>query len=231
MGRRSALASDGPTASESPLMRRLVAPLAALALVALLGGCSSDGSDGADEPATTTAAESTEAGPSTTAADGTTTTEGDEPAEGDADDYAAALAVGLTANAGEEGELDVTDEEAACVAPAWVDIIGVDAFVETGTAPAELEESNFVFADLELDDEQGLAMIDAFDDCDVDVLTQIRDVLSADLDATQAACLDTELDDDLARQFLAEALTKSDLSSDLADILDGIDQACGLSAG
>lgn len=216
-------------------MRRLAAPLTALVLVAALGACSSDGSDGGDRTTTTASAgeatTTSEAGTGTTADGDTTTTEGDGPVDGDADDYAAALQVGLTANAGEEGELDVTDEEAACVAPAWVEIIGVDTFTEAGTAPADLEESNFAFAELGLDDDQGLAMIDAFDDCDVDVLTQIRDVLSADLDATQTACLEAELDDDLARQFLAEALTKEDLSSDLADILDTIDEACNLSAG
>ncbi|QXC63378.1 hypothetical protein KSP35_11640 [Aquihabitans sp. G128] len=222
-------------------MRKLSATVGALLLVASLAACSgSGGSDGASstttkapagEQATTTTAGSDDDGTTTTASgdDETTTTSGGSGESGDAASYAASLAKGLASGDAASDELQVTDDEAACVAPKWIETIGVDALTSFGASPKDLEDPDFSFPDLKLDDEQGLAMIDAFVDCDVDIYGQFADVLSEDLDATQQACLEGELDEASTRQYLASALTKDEMSSDLIAKLQAIDATCNLS--
>lgn len=194
-------------------MRELTGVLAALLLVFGLAACGASGGD--DE------------------ADSTTTTDGSPSGGGDGDeaDYVEAIASGLARNSSDEGELEVTAEQADCIAPEWVSIIGVDSFADAGASPADVADPDFAIPSLSLDVDQGLEMVDAFDTCDVDVYAQFLDVLSADLDDKQSACLEGELDQDRARQFLAEALTQEDLPSDLEATFEEIDKTCSLSEG
>lgn len=194
------------------------------ALVIALSACGASGGD--DAASTTTTAEET-----TTSVDEATTTTEDAPSEpaGDADAYAEGLAVGLASADEESGELVLTTDEAECVAPEWVDLIGVDTLAGADVAPEDLEDPDFQFSDLALDPETGGDMIDAFGDCDVDIISEFYETLSADLDDEQIDCLVDELGDDQARQFLIEALVQTDLSAELNDELERIDSVCQLS--
>lgn len=189
----------------------------AFAVVALLAACGASGDDEAD---------STTSGPATS----TTTIDGSEPSPaGDEGDYADALVTGLASGELDAGQLVVTDDEARCIAPKWISIIGVDALVDAGVAPEDLEDNSFDFPALGLDTDQGGEMVDVFADCDVEVYDKLYQALSVDLDETQAKCLRKELDDDLARDFLVEALVNTDLPADLQDELDELDKTCKLS--
>lgn len=215
-------------------MRTLTRSAVALLLIAGLGACSSGGSDDdADRTTTTAEAEGATSDPveetTTTEADEGTTTTSDDEAEGSEADYVEAIATSLGTS--DESGLVVTPEEADCVAPEWVDVIGVDTFVDAGVAPADVAEDTFTPDELGLDVDQGLELIDAFEGCDVDVYAQYFDVLSEGLDDTQKACLEGEFDQELSRQFLAEALTQPEPSAELEATLDDIDQTCQLSAG
>lgn len=155
----------------------------------------------------------------------TTTTERDD----DADAYADGLALGLTLGDEDDGEFVLSPDEAECVAPEWIDIIGVDTLNDAGVSPADLEDPDYQFSDLGLDADTGGDLIDVFGDCDLDIIGEFRTILGADLDDEQAACLADELDDELARQFLIEALVQIDLSVELDDELARIDSVCQLS--
>lgn len=196
-------------------------PVAALVLaVSACGGSDSDGA------ASTTVAEET-----TTSVGEATTTTGDGPSEGggDVDAYAENLAVGLASADEESGELVLSTDESECVAPEWVDLIGVDTLTGADVAPEDLADPDFQFSDLGLDPETGGDMIDAFDGCDVDIIDEFFETLSVGLDEEQVDCLADELGDDSARQFLIEALVQTDLSAELNDELERIDSACQLS--
>jgi hypothetical protein len=209
-------------------MRKLPAVVLALALVLPVAACSSDseGSSTTTRPASSTSTTDAGGGGSTSS---TSTTGGSGEPSGDADAYAASLAKGLTQVESSGAELRVSAEEADCVAPRWIEVIGLDRLGDRGVAPADLEDPDFDFPGLGLSDDDGLGMVDAFTDCGVDLYQQFTDVLAEGLDATQKACLERELTDDLARTFLSQTLTSSDMSADLSKTLDAIDQACELS--
>ncbi|MCU1497536.1 MAG: hypothetical protein JWM47_1489 [Acidimicrobiales bacterium] len=199
-------------------MRKLTAALCVVLLIAGLAACSSNG---ASDSST-----STSDGP----AEGTTaTTEGGSGVDGEAAAFTTALSEGLAAGDPDDGDLEVSEDEAACIAPQWIGTIGVDALVEGDVSPSDLEDPDFSFPGLGLGEDQGFDMIDAFVDCDVDIYEQFDDVVTEDLTDTQAACLRGEMDEDLARRFLAEAAIDDELSSGLEATLDAIDEKCKLS--
>jgi hypothetical protein len=219
-------------------MRTLTKTLLALALVVGLGACG-DNDDGGASPTTAARATTSSSDPdsghgddATTTTAATSTPEGDGgEGSGTADEaaYAEAMATNLASGSSADGELDVTDEQAACVGPRWVSTIGIDAFVEADVAPADVAEDTFTPSDVAIEVEQGEAMVDALVDCDVDVFDQYFAVLSEGLSDDQVACLRTEFDDELARRFLAEALTQSEPSADLDATLQAVDETCQLS--
>lgn len=209
-------------------MRKLLAGLCTLLLIGGLAACSSK--DGDDATTTTKVAK---AATTTTAAGGndeTTTTAGDDSgddAQGGA--YASSLATGLSSGDPDNGDLELSQEEADCVAPRWIEIIGEDTLVDKDVKPADLEDPDYTYSDLGMDEDQGLEMIDAFVDCDVNIYEQLDEVLTSDLDETKAKCLRDEMDKDLIRQFLAQAIIADQPTDELQSKLDAIDKKCGLS--
>lgn len=187
--------------------------LCALALVAGLAGCS--GSDG-DEAASTT-----------TVAEASTTTSAPQGKVGDQASYTASLATGLAAG-GDGGELQVTDAQAACVAPKWIATIGVDALVARGVGADAMADPNFSFPDLALSEAQADPMVDAFTGCGVDIFVQFRKVLTTGLTATQAACVDGAITDAEVRTFLSESLRSADAGESVTAKITEVSRTCDL---
>lgn len=212
-------------------MQSITRALAALLLALALGACSSNGGDDAAptteaaDPTNTTTTDPDEVTTTTDPDDGTTT-EGGSGGASEAG-YVEALAVGLAAP-GDESEVVVTRDEADCIAPAWIDIVTVDVLVDAEVAPVDLEDPDFDYTELGLSGDQGTAMIDATKQCDVDLAGQFSDFLAQDLDDTQAACLEGELNTDLVDRFLAQSLVVEDLPADLRAEFDAIALECGI---
>ncbi len=216
-------------------MRKFLALFAAVLLALAAVSCSSGGGDDADGTTTTvdeggdttdtTAGEDT---PDTTEDDDTTdTTEGGGGGDADGEAFAEAFSTNLSAS-GDDGELVLTEEQADCVGPAWVDIVGADTLADSGVTPDEVSEDSFAFSDFGLDADQGLEMIDAFGDCDVDLYGQFSEILTEDLTDEQGDCVLDEIDEEFAREFLAEALVLSEMSDDINTQLEAISTTCEL---
>lgn len=190
------------------------------------------GSGGGDTTSTTTAPPTTATmTPSTTSATRpSTATTSTSPTDGDEAAYEEALVRGLAQQATTSGDVMLSDVEARCVAGAWTDIVGTDAFAEADVAPADLEDPDFGFPVLGLDADQGGEMVDAVTECGVDAYGQTLLVFSQNLDDEQGACLRSEFDQKLARRYLIERLIQTDLSVDLDQKLTEIDTTCELSA-
>lgn len=188
----------------------------------------SDSSDGATSTTAAGSPSSSTAPSSTTSADETTTAEGGSAPSGDADAYATSLAIGLENAEGAEGDLKLSADEAECVAPTWVDTIGADTLSGQDVTPTDLEDPNFSFDELGLDLDQGYEMIDAFDGCDIDIYGEFLASIGSGLTPDQQSCLSEQLDQDLAREFLANSVVMSDLPPDLASQFDQISQTCQL---
>ena len=103
---------------------------------------------------------------------------------------------------GDEAELQLSSDQADCVAPRWVDAIGVDTFETQGVTPEEItDESEDELPTLGLDEAQGNDLYDAFEDCDVDVPGLLLDSISPAATSTsrRGDCLEDALDSDLVR--------------------------------
>lgn len=209
--------------------RRSALLAAALAVSALaLASCGSSGDDGdGDEGTTTEATATTEAG-----ANGD---EGEAEPDEDvsdvtAEDYTAALQSFFTTGVAEDGDLVLADGEAECVAPQWVEAIGVEAFHEAGTTTEALADPGYAFLDLELDGATAQAMIDAFDGCGVDIYGQLASSLTLGLTDEQQACAVEEIDPELANALLLTAFssTEGDGSEAFDALLTQLQTACDL---
>lgn len=202
-------------------MRKLLVSLLAILLMGAVASCGASGGSDASEKTTTTDGKT-----ATTEKDETTTTE-KKKGGGDDGAYADAIATGLSGQS--DGEFVFNNSEAECVAPEWVDIIGTDTFESKSVKPADLEDPDFKFSSLGLDEGQASDMIDAIEGCDVDVVSELRDLIDADLDSDQKACAASELDDETIREVLEQSIYLDDPSTELQDELDRIDAKCGLS--
>ena len=125
---------------------------------------------------------------------------------------------------GDDSEMQLLGEQADCVAPRWVDTIGVDTFEEHDVTPEDITDPDEdELTTLGLDEDQGNELYDAFEACDVDVPALLIDSLGTDdeLDEETRSCLADALDGDLVRSLMVAVVTKGDAAltedSDLSD--------------
>jgi hypothetical protein len=114
---------------------------------------------------------------------------------------------------GDEDELTLTAEQSECVAPRWVDTIGVERFEDAGIEPADIsDDGDDELSDLGLDEEQGGELYDAFGACDVDVKGLFIESLAGEQDLAEEDrdCLAENFDDDLLRRVMVVSLTGGD---------------------
>ena len=64
--------------------------------------------------------------------------------------------------------MTINREQAECLAPTWIEIIGVDRLQEEGITSDDSSELDVDFADLGLSEDEGNAMYDTFGECDID---------------------------------------------------------------
>jgi hypothetical protein len=214
-----------------------------LVLLVVLGlsvaACGSSGSDDASDETTTTAA-ADDAGDD--AADETTTTQGGEPGEdgepGDdevpepvdvsEEEYVDALTTNLSSGSEDDGDLVLSDEEAACLAPQWVDAITVDLLQQQGVTVEDLSDPGFDGADLGMELAQGEAMVAAFGACDIDVVALFTSALSMGLEPDQQACIGDNVDPALVEDLLAASFSTGDSDAEFSAITDQLSTACDL---
>lgn len=211
-------------------MRKLLALSCALLLALVAVGCGSSGGSeegGGDTTTTEASATTTEAEVTTTEADGD-----DEPAEGDEADYLAAIQTSLTSGSEEGGDLVLADGEGECVAPVWLDIITVDALIAAGASPEDVEDPDFDFQELELDEEQAQGVIDAFEPCGVDIYAKLGQSLTESLSEEQQTCAMDEIDTELGNALLLTAFstTAGTGEAEFGALIDQLTEACDLPA-
>jgi hypothetical protein len=162
------------------------------------------------------------------ASEGTVTT-GSAPAE--AEPYIDSLVAGFTT--GEDEDLQLTQEQAECVAPRWVNTIGMERITEAGIAPEDIgADGNSELSELGLSEAEGNELFDAFGACDVDLQQAFVDGIAAsgDLPEDVSACLDEHFDADTLRRIMVITITKGEdaLSEDqeLTDALLAVFAEC-----
>lgn len=152
-----------------------------------------------------------------------TTTTDDGPAGGATrDDYVDALLASL------EAEDDVLPRDvAACVAPLWIDAIGVETLEDALITPEDLETGTDELGDLEYPRSTAEAMVDAFETCDMPLTEVIVAALPAEAreDPAVADCVEGAVEEDLLREALIAELTGED-TSDYDDQIQSAIEPC-----
>jgi hypothetical protein len=134
----------------------------------------------------------------------------------EAQPYVDALKKDMTTREAED-DLVLTSQQADCVAPKWINTIGVAKLKEKGLTPEDIgSDSDSDFSDLELTEAQGNALVDAFDQCKVDLKGVFLKSMNPSMSAEDEKCLNDNFDATLLKQIMVTSLTKGDdaLSND-----------------
>ena len=92
--------------------------------------------------------------------------------------YVDALVASFTS--GEDEDFQLTEEQAECVAPSWIDTIGMERIEEAGVEPEDIGgDGGSELADLGLSEAEGNELYDAFGACDVDIKQAFIDGIAA----------------------------------------------------
>lgn len=210
----------------SPPRRALAALTLAAALAVGTVACTS--SDPVADPTTTVPTEGGTSGPNGTAApsgtdgdvhapDGTggvdTDARGNDRNEvptGDetAQDYADALVASYDPRSDDVFSMDVVE----CVAPIWVEAIGVGTFQSAGVTPGDLEHGGAGLDDVELDQATAETIVDALPGCGLPLFDLFVDGLGSDVtdDPATVACVrgavsETQVRDALIGQIMGSS--------------------------
>jgi hypothetical protein len=183
-------------------MARTLALLIAGAAVVFAAGC---GDDDDDDGAGTTSGESEVA--STT----TGSTSSGTAASADAQAYVDAMIESFD-NA-DPDELQIDREQAQCLAPRWVEVMGPDRLAEAGIQPEDFAaEGDVDLSAVGLTEDDGNELYDAFAACDIDVKTLFVDGFTSGrgISAEDRECFADALDDDLLRRIMVTTLVEGE---------------------
>ncbi len=108
-------------------------------------------------------------------------------------------------------ELQLTSSQADCMAPKFIDAIGVDTLKAKGVKPEDMaSDSDMDFDELALTDAQGTELVDSFSACDVSLKALFIDSLSSDseISADDKKCVEDALPDELVERLMVTTFTK-----------------------
>ena len=142
--------------------------------------------------------------------DQATTTENADPDRPEADgglaqEYIDALVTSFP----DDGEEPWTLESVTCLAPKWLDAVGVEAFLDAGITPADVEASNGSFDDLPISEPVAEQMVDAIVECGVSLRWFAIEALPSAVrdDPETIACVDETVTDEDLRTVMVAAVT------------------------
>jgi|SRR5215218_2339473 len=126
----------------------------------------------------------------------------------EAQPYVDALKKSMTAD--DQG-LQLTSSQADCMAPKFVDAIGVDTLKAKDITPEDMgDDADSDFSDLELTQAQGTKLVDSFSACDVSLKDIFINSLVEDteISAEDRKCLGDAMPDDLVKQLMVTTITE-----------------------
>lgn len=186
----------------------------------LVVGC---GSSGGDEKGSSTTTKTDDAkgdggdNTTTTGDDKTDETKpddgGDDPVElsGDAKDYADALTANMIENGGDD--LPLTEEQAGCLSPRWVDLIGVEKFKAAGVTPEDIrnDSDGADFEEFKFTEDEANEMVNAFGKCNIDLKEMIEKSMALEeMPAAARECMEKVLTPEALRKIMVLGLTGQD---------------------
>ncbi|MBX3286249.1 MAG: hypothetical protein KF703_12950 [Actinobacteria bacterium] len=194
-----------PTAVPPGLHRRAAVAALLVALLAVaLAACSGDAD--ADTSSSTTA-------PVATA---------------DRDAYVRAVRAGVGETIAKGG---ASDDQVACIAAVWVDVIGTDAFASRQITPDQVAASSFSYGTLGITDAQADRLLDAFGTCGVDLVAFTLDALAPLVDEAQFACIAGKVSVEEGRAIGRGLLVGGEAANAGTAAIGDIAASCGIDLG
>jgi hypothetical protein len=199
-------------------MRKLLTLTTVVLLALVTAGCgSSGGSEPAgDEVTTTASADTTEGGGDAQATDVT------------ADEYEAAFVTSLTSGDRKDGDLVLPDAAAECVASRFVEIFTVGDLNEAGVTEEDASDPGFEPSSVGIDEDRAQELVDAFGTCDFDIYAELATSLTAGLGSDVEACVEENLDEDLADALLVASFSSGKSDVELGAFLADLEPSCDL---
>ena len=118
----------------------------------------------------------------------------------------------LTAVFTGEETMPIPDDQARCIASRMVQVFGLERLAAADLDPEELAADGVAFDALELDEEEGLKLADAFQQCNFDLYEALADSLTVGtLDpATARRCFEATVSRDQVRRAMAATMIGGD---------------------
>lgn len=118
-------------------------------------------------------------------------------------EYSAALADSFRA----DPTSPLTDDQIDCLAVQYVDDLGgPDRFSEAGVDPEDVSSAaDITEVGLELTQEDGAALVDSIQDCDISLVELILSLYGPEVGDGVAACAEENIDGDALASYFAEA--------------------------
>src|SRR5664279_2196701 len=127
--------------------------------------------------------------------------------------YVDALKQSMKDSNGEDDDIQFNDDQMDCIAPRFVNIIGVERLDENGVTPADLaSDDSMDFSDLTLGEKEGNALYDTLGDCDVNLKEIMVASFAEDDEVTpaMAKCMEGVFTDDNLRLLMVSTLVQGD---------------------
>ena len=130
--------------------------------------------------------------------------------------YVKALADNLAR--AENDDLPMSREQADCLAPRWVDTIGVDRFEAAGVTPEDIKNDDKTadFEEFTLSESEAEVMYDAFGQCDVNLREMMIESMAGDSETPEAVrkCMEGVLTEEAIKTLMIMGLTEGDDAMD-----------------
>lgn len=144
--------------------------------------------------------------------------------------YVEAMATSMRSSNDDSEDVVFTDEEIDCIAPRFVNIIGVDRMKENNVEPADIAADDSIdFSNLDLSDDEGNTLYDTFGECDIDLREKMLTGMAADEDATpeMKACMEGVFTDENLRKFMVSSMVAGEDAEDDPEIAPLMGQLMG----
>lgn len=132
----------------------------------------------------------------------------------EAQPYVDAMKTSMANSQDEDDPFNLSEGQIDCMAPRMINAMGVDRLEEAGVTPEDIaadEDNGMDFSDLNLTEEDGNKMYDAFGACDINLREVMMESFSGEGMPDEAAeCIEGVLTDDNLRTFIVSLMVNGE---------------------
>lgn len=126
--------------------------------------------------------------------------------------YVDAMKESMRTSNEEDGDLELSDDQIDCLAPRFVNAIGMDNIEAAGVTPDDIKTSDMDFSGMDLTEEDGNRIYDSFGQCDIDLRELLMVSMADDEEMSEATatCMEGVFTDENLRKFMVSSMVNGD---------------------